>query len=147
MKRFVSLGIMMALCAPTLAQTADAPLATKTHAEEGTYLIAGNGFAVYLFKADVQGNGAPAQSACEGDCLATWPPVLADGEPVGSEAVNASLLDTMTRSDGTVQVTYNGWPLYYYAEDMTEEDINGHDLESFGEDWYLIGPTGERARD
>ena len=130
------------------AQTAEAPLATKTDAEEGTYLVAGDGYAVYLFKADRQGaNGAAAESRCQGDCLATWPALVATGDPVGTDALDASLLGTVTRDDGILQVTYNGWPLYYYAGDSTADDITGHDIESFGEDWYLIGPNGERARD
>ena len=45
------------------------------------------------------------------------------------------------------QVTYNGWPLYFFVEDIQPGDINGHDIESFGEDWYLVGPNGDRARD
>lgn len=131
------------------AQTSDAPLAIKRDAEEGTYLVAGNGFAIYLFKADKQGaaDGSGAQSACDGDCLGVWPPVVVDGQPVGGERVDSALLGAMTRSDGLAQLTYNGWPLYLYAEDAAPEDIKGHDIESFGEDWYLIGPNGERAED
>jgi hypothetical protein len=60
--------------------------------------------------------------------------------PALSGSVDPKLIGTMTRSDETVQLTYNGWPLYFYAEDINSDDINGHDIESFGEDWYLIGP-------
>ncbi|MDB5541205.1 MAG: putative lipoprotein [Devosia sp.] len=128
--------------APAAAQTADAPLATKRNAEEGTYLVAGNGFALYLFKADTQGapDGSGATSARADDCLGVWPPVVVDGQPVGGDGIDKRLLRTTTRADGLVQLTYNGWPLYFYAEDTGPEDIKGDDIESFGEDWYLIGP-------
>jgi predicted lipoprotein with Yx(FWY)xxD motif len=56
------------------------------------------------------------------------------------------MLGTFVRKDGTTQVTYNGWPLYYYYEDGKPGDILGDDIESFGDDWYLVGPNGERAR-
>jgi hypothetical protein len=64
---------------------------------------------------------------------------------VGDGTLDESLLGTIERSDGLLHVTYNGWPLYYYAEDAAPGDIKGHDIESFGEDWYLIGPNGLRA--
>ncbi len=134
------------LCLPALAQSTSAPMSTKQHAEEGEYLVAGNGFAVYMFKADRQGSGnrEPA-SACLGDCLDAWPPLLVEGEPKASGNVKAELLGTMSRNDGTVQVTYNGWPLYHYAEDYAPEDVNGSDIDDFGEDWYLLGPNGNRS--
>jgi predicted lipoprotein with Yx(FWY)xxD motif len=148
MIRFLPALAVLMLAGTAVAQTADAPLTTRLDAEEGEYLVAGNGYSLYLFKADRQGSGgSSAMSACEGDCLATWPPLIVDAVPMGSGNVASSLLGTMERTDGTLQATYNGWPLYFYAEDIEETDINGHDIESFGEDWYLIGPNGNRARD
>lgn len=140
-------ALLLALAVPAAAQTADAPLGVKEHAEEGIHLVAGNGFAIYLFEADTKGaaDGSGAVSACEGDCLAAWPPVVLEGEPVAGEGVDEDLLGTLARSDGTMQLTYNGWPLYFYAADETEDDIKGHDIEEFGAEWYLIGPNGERA--
>ena len=129
---------------PCVAQTVEAPLSTRVDAEEGEYLVAGNGFAIYLFKADTRGN---ARSECEGECLAAWPPVLVDGASVGDQNIRDELLGTMTRTDAMLQLTYNGWPLYFYAEDYDPGAVNGHDINDFGEDWYLIGPDGERPRD
>lgn len=131
-----------------LAQTADTPLSTRLHPEEGQYLVDANGMSLYLFKADRQGAaGTEPRSACEETaCVGTWPPLVADGAPVGDQTLDAALLGIMTRGDGIEQVTYNGWPLYYFFEDYAPGDINGDDLESFGEDWYLIGPHGNRAR-
>jgi predicted lipoprotein with Yx(FWY)xxD motif len=129
-----------------LAQTGDSPLTTSTHAEEGDYVADGKGMSLYLFLADTQGKeGTEAKSACEGDCLAAWPALIVTDMPVGDDTLDKNLLGTITRSDGTMQVTYNGWPLYYYHEDAAAGDIKGHDIEEFGAEWYLIAPNGERA--
>lgn len=135
----------VALAGSAYAQTAEAPITTAINAEEGEYLVDGSGMALYTFKADTQGGGtsAPA-SACVDECLGEWPPLVTDAAPVGDAKVDASLLGTLTRPDGLVQVTYNGWPLYYYFEDVEPGDIKGDDIEGFGEDWYLIGPHGAR---
>ncbi len=137
--------LIFAVSLPAVAQPVSGPLATKQHPEEGEYLADSNGFSVYMFKADTQGgNGRQPVSACSDDCLTAWPPVLVEGEPEASGSVKPDLLGTLMREDDTVQVTYNGWPLYYYAEDYAPEDINGSDIEDFGEDWYLLGPNGNR---
>lgn len=142
-----ALAMLFAFAPPVNAQTADKPLTTAVNEEEGEFLVAGNGYSLYLFKADRQGTaGQQAASVCEGDCLATWPALLVEGEVAVSGNVRSELIGTIVRSDGKTQVTYNGWPLYFYAEDIQPGDIIGHDLESFGEDWYLVGPSGERAR-
>lgn len=136
---------LAALTAPALAQTADAPITTAVNQEEGEYLVASTGYALYSFKADTQGTASsPAKSACEDDCLGVWPPLIVDEPPVGDDKVREELLGTVVRSDGTLQATYNGWPLYFYAEDVDTTDTKGDDIESFGEDWYLIGPNGNR---
>jgi predicted lipoprotein with Yx(FWY)xxD motif len=146
-----AMRILLALCVgllgtSALAQTADSPLTVRTHAEEGTYIADGGGMSLYLFLADTQGkDGMDAKSACEGDCLGVWPALIVTDSPVGDDTLDERLLGTMERSDGSMQVTYNGWPLYYYAEDTAAGDIKGHDIESFGEEWYLLGPDGNRA--
>jgi len=136
---------LLTLAGAAYAQTAEAPISTAINAEEGEYLVDGRGMALYTFKADTQGRGASASaSACVDECLGEWPPLVTDATPVGDAKVDVSLLGTLTRPDGIVQVTYNGWPLYYYFEDVAPGDIKGDDIEGFGEDWYLIGPQGAR---
>jgi predicted lipoprotein with Yx(FWY)xxD motif len=144
--RVAAASLLICLAFPAAAQTADAPISTRTDAEEGTYLVDGNGMSVYLFRADTQGReGTPPRSACEDACLAAWPPLVVGEAPLGDDGVDASLLGTFTRGDGLLQATYNGWPLYYYVGDAAPGDITGHDFEDFGEEWYLIGPNGLRA--
>ena len=90
----------------------------------GTVLVAGsNGMTVYTFTKDVKDSG---KSACSGDCLVKWPALtVAAGEtPKGGEGVTGTLA-TITRDDGTLQVTYNGLPLYFFQGDSAPGDANG----------------------
>ncbi|HUE98678.1 MAG TPA: hypothetical protein VMN99_05450 [Anaerolineales bacterium] len=103
----------------------------------GSALVDGGGRSLYLFTNDTQNSGA---STCMDDCLVEWPPLLSDGEAVAGAGVDAALLGTITRDDGTTQVTYNGWPLYYFVDDTAPGDTNGQGL---GSVWFLVSPTGE----
>ena len=92
---------------------------------------------LYLFTKDT-----PNTSVCYDKCATAWPPLLTTGAPAVGDGVDASKLGTTTRKDGTVQVTYNGWPLYYYAGDLGAAETQGQDIESFGGEWYLLSPRG-----
>jgi predicted lipoprotein with Yx(FWY)xxD motif len=61
-------------------------------------------------------------------------------EAMAGEGVDATLLGTITRDDGSTQVTYNGWPLYYFHEDVAAGDTNGQGVEGV---WFLVSPEGE----
>jgi predicted lipoprotein with Yx(FWY)xxD motif len=67
---------------------------------------------VYLFQGDKNGT-----SACTGACAAAWPLDIVTGQPQAGSGVNQALLGTITRADGTMQLTYNGHPLYYFTAD------------------------------
>lgn len=114
--------------------------------EEGAYLVDANGMSVYQFKADAQGrDGVTPESACNDDaCVGTWPPLIVADAPVGDEQIDLEMLGTLRRQDGSLQATYNGWPLYQYYEDAKPGDMLGDEIESFGEDRYLISPLGDR---
>ena len=92
---------------------------------------------LYLFTKD-----SPNTSVCTGDCIATWPALAASGAPTGGDGVDASKLGTMTRADGTTQVTYAGWPLYFYAKDKAAGDTTGQGV---GGVWFAVLPTGTAA--
>lgn len=81
---------------------------------------------------------------CYGDCAEAWPPVLTTGEPVGAGGVDAALLGTTPRRDGSTQVTYNGHPLYYYAHEGPGE-VLCHDITTHGGTWWVVTPAGDRA--
>lgn len=85
----------------------------------GSVLVDGEGMTLYLFTPD--SDGVPI---CGGSCAEPWPPVV-DDEPVAGEGVDASLLGTVDRSDGSSQMTYAGHPLYRYGEDSQPGDVSG----------------------
>ena len=105
------------------------------NADFGQILTDADGYTVYLFTNDEQCAGT---SACEGDCIAAWPVVGEITSPAGS--LDADLVGSIERSDGTIQATYNGWPLYRFANDEVTSDTNGQGVNGI---WWVIGADGE----
>jgi len=108
----------------------------------GPILVNGEGSSLYVFMQDTQDSGTSTCTDADG-CVTEWPPLVTDGDPVAGEGVDETLLGTITRDDGTVQVTYNGWPLYLFHEDAAPGDTNGQGLDEFGGLWFLVSPEGE----
>jgi predicted lipoprotein with Yx(FWY)xxD motif len=104
----------------------------------GAILVDGQGLSLYLLTAD-----SSDQSVCTDACATAWPPLVTKGETTAGTGVDASLLSTLTRADGEVQVTYNGHPLYTFKGDHAPGDVAGEGIESFGGTWYLISAGGE----
>ena len=100
-------------------------------------LVGSNGRTLYLFQADK--NGA---SACTGACAAAWPPDTVTGTPQAGSGVSQALLGTITRPDGTRQVTYNGHPLYYFTADTAAGTAHGQAVKAFGAEWDVVGVGG-----
>ncbi len=112
----------------------------------GPYLTDQVGRSVYLFKADTQGKGdAKAKSACYDKCAKAWPPLRVSEKKDTGDRVNKEKLGVLEREDGIHQVTYNGWPLYYFVKDKEPGDTKGQDVEGFGAEWYLVTPAGKTA--
>jgi predicted lipoprotein with Yx(FWY)xxD motif len=103
----------------------------------GTVVVDQNGMTVYVFDKDTQNAGT---SVCEGDCLAKWPSVTATDDAPEAEGVTGTL-GTITRSDGSKQVTLNGWPLYLFAGDSAAGDVTGQGV---GGVWWVVGANGEK---
>jgi predicted lipoprotein with Yx(FWY)xxD motif len=96
----------------------------KPVGSNGTILVAGsNGMTVYNFSKDVKDSKT---SACTTGCITKWPAltVAAGATPVAGTGVTGTL-GTITRDDGTLQVTYNGLPLYFFSGDKAPGDSNG----------------------
>jgi len=110
---------------------------TTASASGTTFLTDGSGRAVYLW---VKDTGDASQ--CSGACAGAWPPVTASGSVSAGGSVTSSDLSTITRSDGTKQVTYDGHPLYYFAGDSSAGQANGQGSDSFGAKWWLVSPAG-----
>lgn len=104
--------------------------------ELGTILTDSEGMVLYLFTDDEQGSGV---STCEADCLAIWPVFVADDPLTLPDGVPGELTQ-IERSDGSMQVAYNGWPLYYFAGDMAPGETNGHEV---GDVWFIVTPADE----
>jgi predicted lipoprotein with Yx(FWY)xxD motif len=139
-------AFVLSAALPGFAQ--DATLTVQNSAEYGPYIGDAEGRALYLFEAGTHGQGgAGAMSTCKDDCAAAWPPLTSAGTIQVSEGVSGEMVGNIQRDDGTTQVTYNGWPLYYYAKDQAPGDTTGHDIEDFGAEWYLLTPEGEKAED
>jgi predicted lipoprotein with Yx(FWY)xxD motif len=102
--------------------------------ELGDILTDADGLTIYYFANDTEG-----VSNCDPDCLANWPVVEVDGEPIAGDGVDAEL-GTFERSDGTVQLTVNGFPAYYFAGDSAAGDVNG---QAVGDVWWVFGADGE----
>jgi predicted lipoprotein with Yx(FWY)xxD motif len=103
----------------------------------GAFLTNASGRTVYLWAKDGKN-----MSACSGACAAAWPPVPATGTVTATGSAKASDLGTITRSDGTKQVTYDGHPLYYFAGDSAAGQTNGQGSDSFGAKWWQVAPSG-----
>jgi predicted lipoprotein with Yx(FWY)xxD motif len=112
----------------------------ESHAgSAGSFLTDGSGRAVYLWAADSMN-----KSTCSGACAGAWPPVTTTGKVTAVDGAKAADLGTVTRSDGTKQVTYSGHPLYYFAGDSGPGQTNGQGSDSFGAKWWLIAPAGAK---
>jgi predicted lipoprotein with Yx(FWY)xxD motif len=108
----------------------------------GTIIVDSEGLTLYDFHKDKGG-----KSSCYGACAGAWPPLLTEGEPKAEAGAMASQLGTTKRKDGTVQVTYAGWPVYTYVGDKGPGEANGNDFSQFGAQWYALMPNGEEPED
>jgi predicted lipoprotein with Yx(FWY)xxD motif len=110
---------------------------TTATTSAGTFLTDGSGRAVYLWVKDTGD-----KSACSGACAGAWPPVTTTGAPTAAGSATASDLGTITRSDGSKQVTYDGHPLYYFVGDSGPGSAKGQGSDGFGAKWWLVSPSG-----
>ena len=152
----VGLVLLVTACSPQATATSASP-ATKAPATQapvvpvtgetlvnlgnndslGSFLVDSKGMTLYLFTKDT-----PNTSNCYDKCATAWPPLLTTGNAAGGEGVDASKLGTTTRKDRSVQVTYNGWPLYYYQKDKAPGDVTGQDV---GGVWYVVSAAGDKV--
>ena len=106
----------------------------SAHPELGTILTDASGRTVYLFTVDERN-----RSNCFRGCAVAWPPLLTVGEPRAGDGVAGPSLATIDRGDGSAQVTYNGWPLYYFAPDEKPGDAAGQNVADV---WFVVSTSG-----
>jgi predicted lipoprotein with Yx(FWY)xxD motif len=104
----------------------------------GRILVDAKGITLYDFPPDKRG-----QSTCYGACAALWPPLLTTGKPIAGLGVRQSLLGTIRRKDGKLEVTYNRHPLYYFVSDRRPGQTTGQGLDQFGGPWWVLTPAGK----
>jgi predicted lipoprotein with Yx(FWY)xxD motif len=126
-----------ATAAPPKAPDGQAATIGMTSTSLGNVLVDSQGRTIYLFKKD-----SGTKSTCTGGCAAAWPPVRTSGKPTIGSGLTASKVGTTPRSDGKPQVTYNGHPLYLFANDQSAGDTNGQGVNAFGAAWYVMSPAG-----
>ena len=111
---------------------------TVGESQFGAMLFSSKKQAIYIFEKD-----SADKSVCYGECAQAWPPVFTDGEPVADKGVRRSLLGSVKRRDGKLQVTYAGKPLYYYVNEGPGE-VRCHNVNLNGGLWWVVGPNGKR---
>lgn len=118
--------------APTTTTAAPTAEITTADTPIGTVLVDADGMTLYGFTVD-----DPGTSNCNGDCAGTWPPI--PGDTTVSSSVDASLVSTTTRDDGSTQLVIGDWPVYLFAGDSQPGDTNGQGINDV---WFAIAPDG-----
>ena len=121
---------------PAAAGASSGAVATGT-TDVGTVLVDGSGKTLYAFAADTRGT-----SNCSGSCAQYWPPVTAKAGSLGHSAAVTARLGTITRDDGSTQLTVDGWPMYTYAGDSAAGQATGQGKNLSGGLWWVVKPSG-----
>jgi predicted lipoprotein with Yx(FWY)xxD motif len=114
-----------------------APTLATANSKLGTVVVDGSGRTVYVFDKDTAGSGT---SACSGGCAQMWPAVTAGSGSPGVDGVTGKV-GTITRDDGTTQITLDGLPLYTSAGDSGPGDVTGQGV---GGIWWVVAPDGKK---
>ena len=139
--RLVGTAAVVAVAAVLVASAQAAPTAgarlSVRSSEFGKAVFGPNGKVVYVFGAD-----RGSVSHCYGACAQAWPPLLTTGAPLAGPGVQAKLLGTTKRKNGSTQVTYSGHPLYYYSADKVGKVMCQH-ANMHGGLWLIVKPNGQ----
>ncbi len=121
------------------AETTGAAVGLATaDSEFGKIVVDSEGMTIYQYDKDEAGSGT---STCTGQCAQKWPAVPG-GEDADLDGITGTV-DTITGVDGSPQLTLNGWPLYYFADDTAPGDVAGQGV---GQVWWVLTPAGEPIR-
>jgi predicted lipoprotein with Yx(FWY)xxD motif len=131
-----TVGVGAAMAASTSMRSSGGTVNAVNSAKYGMVLASSSGTTLYRYTLDKKG-----VSMCSGACAKFWPPLLMKGnaKPTVGAGVSAGLLGTIKRSNGVAQVSYAGFPLYFYAGDRKPGDVKGQGFEG---NWYVVNTTG-----
>jgi predicted lipoprotein with Yx(FWY)xxD motif len=149
MRKVISLVAVASVCGagiavlPASAQRAHtsatrAKLQVRT-GKLGRFIVDGKGLTLYLFEKD-----KAAKSACYASCAKVWAPLITSGKPTVGAGVAGSRIGTTRRTDGKLQATYGGHPLYHYDDDHKPGQTEGQGSKAFGAEWYVVAPSGKK---
>lgn len=134
---YLAAALLLAACTPQTGAGSAAPSTgvgievTVSHTAAGDALAGAGGMTLYTLSKDTS-----TSSTCNGQCAATWPPLIGDGSQVTSGDGVSGSFGTITRDDGSKQVSHNGQPLYYYGGDHAAGDSTG---DGVGGVWSIAG--------
>ena len=150
MRRVLFLALVAACGAVMISSLPTASAATRAGGTQidlhgsrvGKILVTSKGFTIYVFTADTKNH-----DNCQNKphCLGSWAPVLTKGKPVAGAGVHQSLLGTTKLKSGSVQVTYNGHPLYTYIGDTQKHETSYVNFPQFGGKWRAINAAGKEV--
>jgi predicted lipoprotein with Yx(FWY)xxD motif len=130
-----AVGAGTAIAASAARHASGGTVKTAKSAKYGTVLVAANGMTLYRYTPDSKG-----VSMCSGTCAKYWPPLLASGsaKPTAGAGADTVLLGTVKRGK-VAQVTYAGFPVYFYAGDKKPGDVAGEGVQGT---WYVVSAKG-----
>ena len=133
-----ALGGGAAMAATSALDSSGASVKAVANAQFGTVLVAANGKTLYRYTLDSKGVNRCTSNAA---CAKYWPQLLvkAGVKPAAGSGVNASLLGTIKAAHGMRQITYAGYPLYFFAGDKAAGQVNG---QAFEKQWYVVNTKG-----
>jgi predicted lipoprotein with Yx(FWY)xxD motif len=150
MRRSIFIVALLGALASSAVAVATSNTTIATHStSRGKIMSTSRGFSLYMRSNDKRGaKGKAPKSTCNGKCAKTWRPLMVEmrGKAVSAGGVNHKLLGTVRRTDGSTQVTYNGWPLYTDASDFKAGIVTGEAVASFGGRSYLLTTKGQEVR-
>jgi predicted lipoprotein with Yx(FWY)xxD motif len=132
--------VVLALASATSAATGS-PRVIARSSTYGHIVFDGRGFVLYSFTHDRRG-----RSTCSGACATAWPPYLVRHTPSAGAGIKASLVGVVRRTNGRLQATYAGHPLYHYVGDRKPGQILCQGVSQFGGSWRVVRPSGTPVR-
>ena len=137
-QRFVLLFLCLSILSiSAMAQSSNYSVNLSANKFLGSYLVNQSGFALYYYSSDSSAGGA---STCYGACASTWKPFYAEKITL-PDSLNSADFAAITRTDGSKQTTYKGWPLYLYSRDEAAGDVYGSGKENGL--WHVVNPMDQ----